>query len=115
MIRRPPRSTLFPYTTLFRSTLVPAGVDADRAAVLAGEDHALGQVVGVDGDGVLTRTGHRHRPPAVLVGLHGVDLAAVGGRDDHLDTLERPAEVGPQGARHLLGARGRSEEHTSAL
>src|SRR3712207_6846956 len=24
MIRRPPRSTLFPYTTLFRSVLVPA-------------------------------------------------------------------------------------------
>src|SRR5256886_12485023 len=24
MIRRPPRSTLFPYTTLFRSTRVPA-------------------------------------------------------------------------------------------
>src|SRR5256885_2743689 len=24
MIRRPPRSTLFPYTTLFRSTFVPA-------------------------------------------------------------------------------------------
>src|SRR3712207_7041545 len=31
MIRRPPRSTLFPYTTLFRST--PAGARrADRAA-----------------------------------------------------------------------------------
>src|SRR5256884_5006747 len=31
MIRRPPRSTLFPYTTLFRSTgylEVPEGVDA---------------------------------------------------------------------------------------
>src|SRR3712207_7924186 len=28
MIRRPPRSTLFPYTTLFRSL---AGVDADPA------------------------------------------------------------------------------------
>src|SRR5688572_32568027 len=27
MIRRPPRSTLFPYTTLFRSTLEPA-IDA---------------------------------------------------------------------------------------
>src|SRR5438309_2734655 len=26
MIRRPPRSTLFPYTTLFRSLLVMAGV-----------------------------------------------------------------------------------------
>src|SRR5258708_22398651 len=25
MIRRPPRSTLFPYTTLFRSRLVPVG------------------------------------------------------------------------------------------
>src|SRR2546429_4139978 len=32
MIRRPPRSTLFPYTTLFRSwscTLQPAGQDGD--------------------------------------------------------------------------------------
>src|SRR3712207_7512952 len=27
MIRRPPRSTLFPYTTLFRSGLVPEGED----------------------------------------------------------------------------------------
>src|SRR2546422_8256242 len=32
MIRRPPRSTLFPYTTLFRS--VPAG----EGAILGGED-----------------------------------------------------------------------------
>src|SRR5256885_9039722 len=27
MIRRPPRSTLFPYTTLFRSARVPHGAD----------------------------------------------------------------------------------------
>src|SRR2546428_13536179 len=27
MIRRPPRSTLFPYTTLFRSKLLPSGVE----------------------------------------------------------------------------------------
>src|SRR2546425_5271001 len=36
MIRRPPRSTLFPYTTLFRSVpaaaLRPAGLSGDRAA-----------------------------------------------------------------------------------
>src|SRR5690349_22786038 len=34
MIRRPPRSTLFPYTTLFRSFFqaVPARVDLDEAA-----------------------------------------------------------------------------------
>src|SRR3712207_7050167 len=35
MIRRPPRSTLFPYTTLFRSAAVLAqGVDLRRGAVL---------------------------------------------------------------------------------
>src|SRR3712207_7112081 len=28
MIRRPPRSTLFPYTTLFRSPFVPFGSEA---------------------------------------------------------------------------------------
>src|SRR5687768_17764997 len=33
MIRRPPRSTLFPYTTLFRS-LLPLGVAALRALAL---------------------------------------------------------------------------------
>src|SRR2546426_7744157 len=31
MIRRPPRSTLFPYTTLFRSRLVAAGAGAGHA------------------------------------------------------------------------------------
>src|SRR3989449_6253876 len=36
MIRRPPRSTLFPYTTLFRSALVMAGPLFMRAAHEAG-------------------------------------------------------------------------------
>src|SRR5256885_13670895 len=31
MIRRPPRSTLFPYTTLFRSDFVHAGSDVTQA------------------------------------------------------------------------------------
>src|SRR5258708_22566359 len=31
MIRRPPRSTLFPYTTLFRSPLVPADLVIDHS------------------------------------------------------------------------------------
>src|SRR2546429_8510935 len=35
MIRRPPRSTLFPYTTLFRSLLVVLGVLAVGAALAA--------------------------------------------------------------------------------
>src|SRR3712207_8510608 len=33
MIRRPPRSTLFPYTTLFRSTLVGIEMAPDRLFV----------------------------------------------------------------------------------
>src|SRR5260221_4986988 len=37
MIRRPPRSTLFPYTTLFRSLRVPAR--AGPGAPGAGRDH----------------------------------------------------------------------------
>src|SRR2546422_7379395 len=43
MIRRPPRSTLFPYTTLFRSHDVPAIGAVDLVAI-AGHDppaHAL--------------------------------------------------------------------------
>src|SRR3712207_7658635 len=34
MIRRPPRSTLFPYTTLFRSTLFVAASRPDLVATL---------------------------------------------------------------------------------
>src|SRR5258708_31059329 len=34
MIRRPPRSTLFPYTTLFRSVHSAAGRHADDGAML---------------------------------------------------------------------------------
>src|SRR5690349_23145933 len=36
MIRRPPRSTLFPYTTLFRSASGLGGVVARRAAAESG-------------------------------------------------------------------------------
>src|ERR1019366_10546730 len=34
MIRRPPRSTLFPYTTLFRSQVTEAGILRDQAIAL---------------------------------------------------------------------------------
>src|SRR5688572_32740516 len=39
MIRRPPRSTLFPYTTLFRSHL-------DRQAAIVGSPWSRGQPIG---------------------------------------------------------------------
>src|SRR3712207_9098010 len=63
MIRRPPRSTLFPYTTLFRSGRPPLGVqvppradDEDRAhrAVARGREHVIeGGAVGVDHHGLV--------------------------------------------------------------
>src|SRR2546430_3624197 len=43
MIRRPPRSTLFPYTTLFRSRVV-APVEVQRRGVEAGGLHLLEDV-----------------------------------------------------------------------
>src|SRR5690349_22564448 len=52
MIRRPPRSTLFPYTTLFRSLLVDLGIGVDQARrqarqhgqlFLGAADHEHGQ------------------------------------------------------------------------
>src|SRR5256885_8530001 len=42
MIRRPPRSTLFPYTTLFRSSwLLSRGYQPKSALKLVGDRHSL--------------------------------------------------------------------------
>src|SRR5256885_12074599 len=68
MIRRPPRSTLFPYTTLFRSL--------DR--VLDEVGHDLAELVAV-GFG-LQRLGRQVDDEAVAVGRKRV----LGGRDDFL-------------------------------
>src|SRR3712207_7984446 len=59
MIRRPPRSTLFPYTTLFRSGLAALGVER-------GEVRAAASAEGVPGGG--------EPRPQRLVGL-AVDAA----------------------------------------
>src|SRR3712207_8652826 len=52
MIRRPPRSTLFPYTTLFRSEVVDPGEKADRARRVVerdGNESAVRVELRVDG------------------------------------------------------------------
>src|SRR3712207_7712156 len=43
MIRRPPRSTLFPYTTLFRSQLDPVDVERLRDVQPLAQRHPAGQ------------------------------------------------------------------------
>src|SRR5256885_13205755 len=56
MIRRPPRSTLFPYTTLFRSRGIPGPGDA-----VARRDRVHGGVLGsVVGDRKSTRLNSSH-------------------------------------------------------
>src|SRR3712207_7515452 len=48
MIRRPPRSTLFPYTTLFRSAInapVPVGEGAEFVAQFSGLCESLGSLL----------------------------------------------------------------------
>src|SRR3712207_8668770 len=45
MIRRPPRSTLFPYTTLFRSIIEEFGISTTQAGLIASATFA-GMLVG---------------------------------------------------------------------
>src|SRR5256885_7864286 len=65
MIRRPPRSTLFPYTTLFRSLLERdgrAGADvADLDHRVAALDAPVGEVGAADG--AVGRVARAHKPP----------------------------------------------------
>src|SRR3712207_8755380 len=91
MIRRPPRSTLFPYTTLFRS----APLEVLEVAVVVDERVGAGQPAAVDDARVVELVGEDH-----------VALAREGG--DHA----RVREVA--GAEQQRGL-GRSEEHTSEL
>src|SRR3712207_8662119 len=80
MIRRPPRSTLFPCTTLFRSDLPPVvGVGEARAVGEGGVDPLLPQ-----------------RPP---------DRRAVGAREG----VEEPVVPHRQGERHLRSEEHTSE------
>src|SRR5690348_18295125 len=98
MIRRPPRSTLFPYTTLFRSVEpVDRGVD-DARADRVHPDPDGGQVAG---------TGHGHADDAALGGgirdlaglaldaryRGGVDDDAVLRSEEHTSELQSPVHL----------------------
>src|SRR3712207_9437581 len=67
MIRRPPRSTLFPYTTLFRST-------GDVAAALAGR---VGRVLATDLSPGMVEAARRRELPGVdhaVMDMQSLDL-----------------------------------------
>src|SRR3712207_1759183 len=87
MIRRPPRSTLFPYTTLFRSHEAGGGADAGRRqqdADVAAPPAVGGRVGAVDG-GSAAHLGRRgvldggHVSPPVWTGTAGAGSGGVVG------------------------------------
>src|SRR2546425_5846262 len=63
MIRRPPRSTLFPYTTLFRSLVACAGIRGRRARFrqpAAGRVHETDDVIAKSGRFLLDERSEEH-------------------------------------------------------
>src|SRR2546427_1027489 len=62
MIRRPPRSTLFPYTTLFRSQSATLVTDRQklRGRVVAGKADAIAGLPAGDADRKSTRLNSSH-------------------------------------------------------
>src|SRR2546422_6936607 len=96
MIRRPPRSTLFPYTTLFRSLAVAhqeraaLGVHQRDAGVVAQVARVVGEAGGQqrDGDGIQLDGGDARHPEVE----RGEDLLASRRADDE-HALELPAEL----------------------
>src|SRR2546427_8818847 len=83
MIRRPPRSTLFPYTTLFRSRRIVdgAGADDDQQAVILASHDVVDGAAGVADRGFDGRTADGEEANEVLGrGQHGdvLDTCVVG-------------------------------------
>src|SRR2546426_1044758 len=110
MIRRPPRSTLFPYTTLFRSHFVVLRIGDEHDAINAAQDELAGGVVnelaggsielglgfeafdghGFDGEGVekegAVGTGRQRKQFAFIAGGGldvGMNLDQIGGLAAH--------------------------------
>src|SRR3712207_7235798 len=77
MIRRPPRSTLFPYTTLFRSAEIPAS----RGSYSTTDDDDLGSE---QGDGARQRDSQPAARPVDDVNGHGITLRS----EEHTSELQ---------------------------
>src|ERR1035438_4454482 len=77
MIRRPPRSTLFPYTTLFRSDeVIPVGNQVPQRTAVVAERHPAVHATGA----LLAQLLHRPREQELAVvarPLHRVPLGKV--------------------------------------
>src|SRR5256885_16357824 len=98
MIRRPPRSTLFPYTTLFRS-VCGEPFEGERRGV----DHGVvrGALMRADAGSECLRHGEGEeevRPGQLLVEvvfepLLGFVLLALGRSEEHTSELQSPCNI----------------------
>src|SRR2546430_11223003 len=91
MIRRPPRSTLFPYTTLFRSQI--SQIEGAQQPQIAAKAELAGA-------------------PLHLIG-HGASACA--GQHNARKTTLHAGKAFDQVEGELVGVESRSEEHTSEL
>src|SRR3712207_1323524 len=92
MIRRPPRSTLFPYTTLFRSWAEP---DGRRLSMVAGQSGSMviGRVPSQD-DRPSDATAFLYDPDTVVGQRTGYRLIVSYDRDDSLEGVSWRTEDG---------------------
>src|SRR5687768_10539208 len=80
MIRRPPRSTLFPYTTLFRSETIREKIDPLGVAVVVEGTHLCMSMRGVE----------KQNSFAVTSAMHGIFRDNARTRMEFLELIRRP-------------------------
>src|SRR3989454_11063735 len=98
MIRRPPRSTLFPYTTLFRSQSHPLRVNAAIRKEIWAIDKGLPITQVRTLDQVVSQSLAPHRCYMALLGIFGglaLVLAALGiyRSEEHTSELQSPCNL----------------------
>src|SRR2546427_6541312 len=116
MIRRPPRSTLFPYTTLFRSDAAIEEVrDVGVLLRLGGAEHRLAAL-----RKHLSHDTRQHRGPERDREREGLVVLSHGHEPDprpsaRVEGVEPFERERAHDLAHPVGAEVRSEEHTSEL
>src|SRR3712207_6892927 len=90
MIRRPPRSTLFPYTTLFRSALVPILIGFTNKQTGDWTDPTVGGLIaiGLALAAVFVVVESRAKEPIVPLGLFRMRAFTASRSEEHTSELQ---------------------------